>query len=140
MNVRIRIAAGALFLCLIAYFFWTHPPQPWTWMQTLGLCMMLVGLPLWLLAHIQLGASFGVTAQARALVTRGLYARIRSPIYVFGSIGIAGVTLFEGRLLLLLVFFVLSIPLQIARTRKEARVLEAKFGEEYRSYARRTWI
>jgi len=139
MNVRIRATVLTLFLCAFAYFFWTHPPQPWTWMQTLGACMMLAGFPLWLVAHMQLGASFSVTAQARVLVTRGLYARIRSPIYVFGSIGIAGVMIFEGRPLLLLVFVVL-IPLQIARTRKEARVLEAKFGEEYRNYARRTWI
>jgi protein-S-isoprenylcysteine O-methyltransferase Ste14 len=139
MKVRIRIAALILLLCLFAYLFWTHPPQPWTWMQTLGLCMMLVGFPLWLLAHIQLGASFGVAARARVLVTRGLYAKIRSPIYVFGAIGIAGAILFKARPLLLLVFVVL-IPLQIVRTRKEARVLEAKFGEEYRNYARRTWI
>jgi len=139
MNVRVRIAALTLLLCAFAYFFWAHTPQPWTWMQTLGLCMMLAGFPLWLVAHIELGASFGVTAQARALVTRGLYAKIRSPIYLFGSMGIAGAMIFEGRPLLLLAFVIL-IPLQIARTRKEARVLEAKFGEEYRNYARRTWI
>jgi len=139
MSVRVRIAALTLLLCAFAYFFWAHTPQPWTWMQTLGLCMMLAGFPLWLVAHIELGASFGVTAQARALVTRGLYAKIRSPIYLFGSMGIAGAMIFEGRPLLLLAFVIL-IPLQIARTRKEARVLEAKFGEEYRNYARRTWI
>ena len=139
MNVRIRIAFLSLLLCFFAYLFWTHTPDPWTWMQTLGLCIMLVGFPLWLVAHIQLGASFGVAAQARALVTRGLYAKMRSPIYVFGSIGVAGAILFEGRPLLLLIFVVL-VPLQIMRTRNEARVLEAKFGEEYRNYVRRTWI
>jgi protein-S-isoprenylcysteine O-methyltransferase Ste14 len=32
------------------------------------------------------------------------------------------------------------LPLQIVRTRAEGRVLEAKFGEEYRNYVRRTWI
>lgn len=139
MNVRIRIAFLTLLLCLLAYFFWTHTPSPWTWMQTLGLCLMLAGFPLFLVAHIQLGASFGVTAQARTLVTRGLYAKIRSPIYVFGALGIAGAILFVGQPLVLLVFIIL-IPLQIARTRNEARVLEAKFGEEYRNYVRRTWI
>ena len=80
-----------------------------------------------------------MTAQARTLVTHGLYAKIRSPIYVFGSIGIAGAILFESQPLLLLVFVVL-IPLQVVRTRAEARALEAKFGEEYRNYVRRTWI
>jgi len=139
MKVPPRIVGFALLLCALAYLFWTHTPHPWTWMQTLGVCMMAVGFPLWLVAHIQLGESFAVTAQARTLVTHGLYAKIRSPIYVFGSIGIAGAILFESQPLLLLVFVVL-IPLQVVRTRNEARALEAKFGEEYRNYVRRTWI
>jgi protein-S-isoprenylcysteine O-methyltransferase Ste14 len=32
------------------------------------------------------------------------------------------------------------IPMQIVRARKEARVLEEKFGEEYRAYRARTWF
>jgi protein-S-isoprenylcysteine O-methyltransferase Ste14 len=34
----------------------------------------------------------------------------------------------------------LLIPLQVWRARNEARVLEEKFGEEYREYRRRTWF
>ena len=108
-------------------------------MQTAGVCLMIAGFPLWLVAHAQLGASFAVSAQARTLVTHGLYARIRNPIYLFGSIGIAGVFLFAGRPALLLLFLVL-FPVQIRRIRSEARVLEEKFGEQYREYRRHTWI
>jgi protein-S-isoprenylcysteine O-methyltransferase Ste14 len=108
-------------------------------MQTLGVCLMIAGFPPWLLAHIQLGESFAVSAQARTLVTHGLYSKIRNPIYVFGSVGLAGAFLFVGRPALLLVFVVL-IPLQVVRTRSEARVLEEKFGDQYRDYRRRTWI
>jgi protein-S-isoprenylcysteine O-methyltransferase Ste14 len=32
------------------------------------------------------------------------------------------------------------IPVQILRARRESRVLEEKFGEEYREYRRRTWF
>lgn len=108
-------------------------------MQTLGVCFVVVGFPLWLLAHAQLGENFAVTAQARRLVTRGLYSKIRSPIYFFGSLGIAGTFLLAGQPYLLLIFVVL-VPLQIVRTRNEARVLEEKFGEDYREYARHTWF
>jgi protein-S-isoprenylcysteine O-methyltransferase Ste14 len=139
MKPNRRIIGFALLPVAIAYFFWIHPPNPWTWMQTLGVSMMVVGFPLWLTAHIQLGASFAVGAQARELVTRGLYAKIRSPIYVFGSIGIAGTFLLLGQPYLLLVFAVL-IPLQIVRTHNEARVLDEKFGEVYRNYRRGTWF
>jgi hypothetical protein len=68
-----------------------------------------------------------------------LYSKIRNPIYVFGSIAIAGILLFLGRPYLLLIFVVL-IPLQWFRMGNETRVLEAEFGDEYRSYRRATWF
>jgi protein-S-isoprenylcysteine O-methyltransferase Ste14 len=139
MKPEQRIIGLVALLAAVAYFFWRYPPNPWTWVQTLGVCMMAVGFPLWLTAHIQLGASFAVAAQARFLVTRGLYAKIRSPIYVFGSVAIAGTFLLLRRPYLLLVF-VLLIPMQIVRARREARMLEEKFGEEYRIYRRGTWF
>ena len=39
-----------------------------------------------------------------------------------------------------LALFAVMIPVQIMRAGKEARVLEEKFGEEYREYRRRTWF
>src|SRR3974390_300067 len=69
------------------------------------------------------GASFAVKAEARHLVTRGLYSRIRNPIYVFGSWVIVGGILLFGKPVWLLIFVVL-IPLQIWRARKESAVLE----------------
>jgi protein-S-isoprenylcysteine O-methyltransferase Ste14 len=80
-----------------------------------------------------------VTAQARALVTRGLHSKIRKPIYASGAIVIAGLAVFWNRLYFLWAFAVL-IPLQIWRARKEACVLEEKFGEEYRAYRKQTWF
>lgn len=139
MKVPPRIFGFIIMLGLIAYMLWSHPPNPWTWMQTLGVCMMVAGFPLWLLAHVQLGASFTARAEARSLVTRGLYSKIRNPIYLFGAIAIAGTLLFLGRPQLLLIFAVM-IPMQFVRMRNEARVLEDKFGDEYRNYRRETWF
>jgi protein-S-isoprenylcysteine O-methyltransferase Ste14 len=99
----------------------------------------VTGFSLWLVAHVQLGSSFTARAEARSLVTRGLYSKIRNPIYLFGSIAIAGVSLFLGRPYLLLIFVGL-IPLQVFRMRNETKVLEAKFGDEYRSYRHGTWF
>jgi protein-S-isoprenylcysteine O-methyltransferase Ste14 len=64
----------------------THgPPIVWTTPRIIGAAIFLCALPLFVLARLQLGASFSVTAQARKLVTTGLYSRIRNPIYVFGG-------------------------------------------------------
>jgi protein-S-isoprenylcysteine O-methyltransferase Ste14 len=116
-----------------------HPPAEWTAVQSLGLCVMAIGFTLWTTARFQLGKSLTVTAQARKLVTSGLYSRIRNPIYVFGSCVIAGLILVLGRMEWLLVFLIV-IPLQIWRVRKESQVLENTFGEEYRTYRSSTWF
>jgi len=108
-------------------------------MRIAGLCLILFGFAMWTLARIQLGASFSVQAKASVLMTRGLYSRIRNPIYVFGSIMIVGLCLFFQKPIALLVFLVI-IPMQIIRARKESEVLEAAFGDAYREYERHTWF
>lgn len=118
---------------------WEHPPAAWTTMQDVGITLLVVGFILWTTARFQLGKSFAVSAKASALVTHGLYSRIRNPIYVFGSCVIAGVILTLGRPAGLLVFLAI-IPLQIWRSRKESAVLEAKFGDECRKYRAGTWF
>jgi protein-S-isoprenylcysteine O-methyltransferase Ste14 len=139
MKIPRRVFTFIILLGVIAYFLWSNPPNPWTWMQTAGVCLMATGFPFWLVAHAQLGNSFTARAEARTLVTHGLYSKIRNPIYLFGAIGIAGILLFLGRPYLLLIFLVL-VPLQMFRMRNERKVLEAKFGEEYGSYRRGTWF
>lgn len=131
--ITIAVAAGA------TAAIWRLRPQVWTLMQTLGLCVLVVGFVCWTIARFQLGSAFSVTAQARHLVTNGFYARLRNPIYVFGSCVFVGVILTVGRPAWLLIFLVI-IPLQIWRSRKESSVLEAKFGDEYRKYRAATWF
>jgi protein-S-isoprenylcysteine O-methyltransferase Ste14 len=97
-------------------------------------CFLLLAL-----ARIQLGRAFSVKAKATTLVTTGLYSRIRNPIYIFGGLGIAGFMLWANQPWLLLIFVVL-IPMQVWRSRVEARVLEEKFGAEYVEYKKKTWF
>ena len=114
-------------------------PAQWDAMRIVGLLLTIVGIGLWAIARAQLGNSFSVTPQARALVTTGLYSRIRNPVYVFGGIVIAGLVMYAGRPMLLWLFLVL-IPMQVLRARAEGRKLEEKFGEEYREWKRQTWF
>jgi len=111
----------------------------WNAHQIAGLAIMIPALCLWAVARLQLGSSFAVTAQAKELVTHGLYSKIQNPIYLFSAIFIAGIILFFGNPIWFLVFLVL-IPMQVARIRKERRALEAKFGDAYREYRKHTWV
>lgn len=111
----------------------------WPAMRTTGFAIMLFGYFFWMAARIQLGRSFAIQARATDLVTAGIYSKIRNPIYVFGTIFVAGLFLVIGRPLLLLLLLII-IPMQIIRAKKEAKVLEEKFGPAYRDYRAKTWF
>src|SRR5580658_300753 len=119
--------------------FWRFRSAPWDTMRWTGAILMVPAFILFSVAHVQLGSSFSVTAQARNLVTTGLYSRIRNPIYLFGGLQIVGMFLFLEQPRYLPIFLVL-IPMQLVRMRQEAKVLEAKFGEVYRQYRKSTWF
>jgi protein-S-isoprenylcysteine O-methyltransferase Ste14 len=112
------------------------PQGPARW---IGLVLTVLGFGGVILARYTLGRSFSIRPKATALVTTGIYSRIRNPIYVCGEIFLLGAAIMLGKVWLLVVLLLL-IPLQVWRARNEARVLEEKFGEEYREYRRRTWF
>ncbi len=105
-----------------------------------GMAVALAGLALWLAARLQLGSAFSLKARAMPLVTTGLYRRFRHPVYLFGFFAFAGVFLVWGKwvpfLCYVLVFFAVEVP----RMRKEERVLEEAFGEQYRQHKAHTWL
>ena len=113
--------------------------HPWHVWRVAGLVLMIFGFSLLTAARINLGNSFSIRPQATALVTSGIYSRIRNPIYVFSAIGIVGAVLYIDRPILL--FLLLPIILmQVVRARAESRVLEERFGDAYRSYRAGTWF
>lgn len=114
-------------------------PARWSAMPAVGLAMLLGGLVLLTMARWQLGDAFSVAPRATTLVTRGLYARVRNPVYVFGLVMFAGLILYF-RLPWLLLGLVPVAAMQTVRARREAKVLEDRFGEEYRAYRARTWL
>lgn len=114
-------------------------PRPHVPLQWLGLTLALLGLAGIMISRWTLGRSFSVTAQARKLVARGIYSKVRNPIYISGSVFLGGLILLFGRPQMWALLAAIVI-VQIFRARREASVLEAKFGDEYRSYRQRTWF
>jgi protein-S-isoprenylcysteine O-methyltransferase Ste14 len=111
----------------------------WHARQIAGISIAIVGFALWMTARFQLGGSFTVTAQARKLVTNGLYSKFRNPIYLFGGVAFAGLLIAIGNPIIFLLFL-LFYSHQFLRIRKEAKVLEEAFGEDYRRYKAKTWF
>lgn len=112
---------------------------PWNVQRYVGTALVVIGIIGIVMARIELGRSFSVRAEAHKLVTTGIYSKIRNPIYLFGMVMIAGLILVVQRPILFIALFILLIG-QTIRARREARVLEAAFGDAYREYRRKTWF
>ena len=127
------MAASALIVVIILW------GGPIAWLRWTGTALAVVSIALLFTARFQLGRSFAVKAEARELVVHGIYSRIRNPIYVFGTFFLAGVACALQK-----PYLYWAIPgvilMQVIRARREAKVLEEKFGDTYRHYRSRTWF
>jgi protein-S-isoprenylcysteine O-methyltransferase Ste14 len=141
MEGRALYAFTAVQIVAVAAVLWLvfTRPGPWDWQRCAGAGLVVVGVGGIVAARYQLGKSFAIKAQARELVTRGIYSKIRNPIYVFGAVAVAGFVLILHRPILWL-FLVAIVIMQTLRARREAQVLEGAFGDAYREYRRKTWF
>src|SRR5580704_764585 len=136
-RTAIKFVDAGYFLFIAAWVAWRVPVSP---RYIIGLSIGAVGFVLWMVARQQLGKSFTVSAQAKALVTTGLYSKIRNPIYFFGGVAFFVVFVAWGNFYALGAFSIFYLAMQLLRARKEAGVLEEAFGDEYRRYKAKTWI
>jgi protein-S-isoprenylcysteine O-methyltransferase Ste14 len=137
--MKTNLLTLAVIIFAIVMFVMTMPEIAWTTSKIVGTVIVGISLPLFVLARLQLGKSFSLQAKASSLVTTGLYSRIRNPIYLFGGLLTAGLSLFLSPWGPLVVAVVI-VPLQVYRVRNEERVLASTFGEEYERYKSKTWF
>jgi protein-S-isoprenylcysteine O-methyltransferase Ste14 len=130
----LQIVAAVLLFWILATW-----RAPWNTQRCIGTSLVVVGISFIVVARYQLGKSFSITPKARQLVTHGLYSKIRNPIYVFGTVMFVGIALLLQMRALWLALIALVI-LQAMRAHREARMLEAAFGDAYREYRRKTWF
>lgn len=127
------------YLIYLAFFGFTVVTGPHTTLSYTALCLSLACAVLWFVARWQLGQAFAVGAQARGLVTQGLYSKIRHPIYVFGTLAFLFVVLALMGWPALIVWAVV-LAIQVVRLRREEQVLAETFGAKYQAYRARTWF
>ncbi len=137
---QIYIFAAVQIVAVAALLWWVFTwPGPWTVQRGIGSALVVIGVCGIATARYQLGKSFSIRAEAHQLVTHGLYSKIRNPIYAFGVLLFAGFVLVVERPILW-VLVIIVVAGQTVRARREARVLEATFGDAYREYRRKTWF
>ena len=104
-----------------------------------GSTVGLLSFVLLIISRLQLGKSFSVMPQARALVATGLYSKIQHPMYVFlDLVFVSLIVAFD--LPILLFAWGIVVIVQTLQSRQEERILAACFGADYEAYRNRTWF
>jgi protein-S-isoprenylcysteine O-methyltransferase Ste14 len=101
----------------------------------IGLALMIVGIGLALAGLIKLKGLENIDH----LVTTGLYAKLRHPMYTGFICWIAGWIIYKGAVIS---FFIglIGIGNILYWRRLEERKLTADYGEAYREYRKRSWF
>lgn len=111
-------------------------PATVPWVLGLGFS----GLLLWIYGMLCLGKSLAVLPGSDSLVSRGVYRYVRHPIYIGITLTLFGLLFACGSVFGMVYLFVVVIPLNIFRIRREEAALLGKFGDSYRDYQRKTWF
>lgn len=141
------IKFGGLILWLSPFVYLINPAwMAWSkvglpeWIRWLGVGLGVVGVfgIYWLFSSIGSGITpTSATRKEHKLVTNGVYAYIRHPLYTFGSLLIISFGMMADNWFIVM-FGVLAFILMAIRTPKEEANLIEKFGDEYRDYMKRT--
>jgi protein-S-isoprenylcysteine O-methyltransferase Ste14 len=113
-----------------------HPLQAW-----LGVAVLIGAMALFWRTHRDLGRAWSVTLEIRTehrLVTHGIYARLRHPMYAAFWLWALAQALLLPNWIAGLSGLVGFGTLFFARVGREERMMLERFGEEYREYMRRT--
>jgi protein-S-isoprenylcysteine O-methyltransferase Ste14 len=69
-----------------------------------------------------------------SLVTEGIFAWLRNPMYVGGTLFLVGLSILLASDWMLVMAVVFAVALHYGVVKREERYLEAKFGDAYRRY------
>ena len=104
--------------------------------QAVGYPLFGLGLALFLLSLLALKRGIGGELEpVTELVTGGIYARLRHPMYVSFALSALALDFLFGSLLGILFTLVAFLPNMVWRARQEEQALARRFGEAWKDYA-----
>lgn len=103
-----------------------------------GAVLVAIGIPLVIVSRVHLGRAFAIAPKATMLVTSGVYAKVPHPLYAFLDVALLGLVI-ALRIPWLVLAWLALVGAHVWAARRESKVLEAAFGDAYRSYRARTW-
>jgi protein-S-isoprenylcysteine O-methyltransferase Ste14 len=104
-----------------------------------GAILIAAGLALVFLARgvfVSAGTNVKPWKPSTALVTGGIFGRLRNPMYVGGTLVLAGLSILLASDWMMVMTIVAALVLHYGVVKREERYLTAKFGEPYVQYCK----
>lgn len=108
-----------------------------TWAGVLGVVLIIGAVVVFWRAHADLGLNWSPTLEIREnheLVTRGIYSRIRHPMYASQILWSLAQILLLQNWIVGFASLIVFIPFYFLRVRAEEQLMLEQFGDQYRSY------
>jgi protein-S-isoprenylcysteine O-methyltransferase Ste14 len=103
----------------------------------LGVELIAAGLALMIVARrtfVAAGTNVQPWKPSTAIVTTGVFAWLRNPMYVGGTAFLLGLAILLASDWMVVMTVILALVLHFGVVKREERYLEAKFGDVYRRY------
>lgn len=110
-------------------------PQAKIPLLVFGIFLIVYGVSLWIRAVIVAKLDDGI--KENRLVTGGVYAHVRNPIYSAIMFACTGALCIAGNLLFLPLFFVFWVLMTVMMKKTEEKWLTERFGKDYINYCKR---
>lgn len=139
------IFGGALIVGILGQWFYPIRIIPIVPGRVLGFLVIALTFPIVFSAFREVrraGTPFDFRKEASVLVTSGVYRYSRNPMYLSLALLLTGASLVAGSIWILLMVIPAIVLLRVLVIAREERLLEQRFGEEYRRYkaAVRRWL
>ncbi len=117
-------------------------PQPWRWVGTALIIFGVLCTVQSALRFRQAGTNLRPFTDSSALVTSGLFAYTRNPMYMGMILALAGLALILNERWPWLVLPVFAAVIQFRFIHFEEQLMEKTFGDDYRTYKARVrrWL
>lgn len=106
----------------------------------IGLVLMAAGLALVVAANLAFrtaGTRPEPWQPSTAIVTTGVFAWLRNPMYVGGTVALVGLAILLASDWMVVTIVLMALVLHFGVVRREERYLEGRFGDAYRDYCAR---
>ena len=135
VGVQLLITAVGIFLSCCGYFDFGKAEQIQIPLIIIGIAIIILGIFLWLCANFKSNIDDGITNHR--LVTTGIYAWVRNPIYSAFFFLCIGAVFIADNLLLLIIPVINWAYMTIFLKLTEEKWLYNLYGKEYADYCKR---